>query len=348
MKTRLIALSMSTIIATTVFLSNEPPPSQAKQTIQVPKGLPPIPWPQDNPYSQDKAELGRLLYFDKRLSSDGTVSCATCHDPRAAYADHIPVSYGIHGHAGARNAPTIINSCYSPIMFWDGRAATLEEQCKGPIGNPKEMTVQTDAQKAHIECEERVHSIKGYRELFRKVFGSDRCSIDDIAKAIATYERTVVSGNCPFDRYQAGDSSAMTAEQIRGFEVFRDSNCASCHFGPNFSDGRFTNIGVGMDQPNPDLGRYLVTKNEADWGAFKVPTLREVSLSYPYMHDGSLKTLEEVVEYYNKGGIPNKNLHPSMKPLNLSEADKKALVAYLRALNGEGWQHYIEPLSFPE
>lgn len=314
----------------------------------VPLGLPPVPWPEDNPYSKKKAELGRLLYFDKRLSSDGTISCATCHQVRRAFTDHKKVSTGINGHHGARHAPTVINAAYQAHQFWDGRVTSLEEQAKGPIGNPKEMTTLENIHAAHQECEERINSIKGYRILCKEIFGHDVCTLDDIAKAVATFERTVLSGNAPYDRYMAGDKTAMSEEQIYGYQVFKKSGCANCHFGPTFSDGRFLNIGVGMDAANPDLGRYDVTQDEKDWGAFKVPTLREVTKTYPYGHDGSLKSLADVVDYYDKGGIPNKNLHPLMKPLHLSEKDKKALVSFMEALSGEGWQHFTEPTSYPE
>jgi cytochrome c peroxidase len=317
-------------------------------TMESPKGLPAIPWPADNPYSPDKAELGRLLYFDKRLSSDGTVSCASCHDPRLTYGDRKKVSIGIFDHAGTRHAPTVINAAYNTFQFWDGRAKSLEEQCVGPLKNPKEMTSELDEHKALQDCHERICTIEGYRKLFKKAFGSDECSIQHVAKAIATFERTVLSGNAPYDRYMAGDRTAMTAEQIHGLEVFKISSCAFCHSWPKFTDDSFTNIGIGMDEPNPDLGRYLVTKDEKDWGAFKVPTLRESASSYPYMHDGSLATLEEVVDYYDKGGIPNKNLHRQIRPLHLSPSDKKALVAFMHALSGEGWEHYKEPTKFPQ
>ena len=190
--------------------------------------------------------------------------------------------------------------------------------------------------------------IKGYHTLFIKAFNNGEISIDNIAKAIATFERTLVSGNAPFDRYQAGDATALTQEQIDGFHIFRKASCATCHFGPSFTNGSFTNIGIGMDKPNPDLGRYEITHDKKDWGAFKVPTLREVTLTYPYMHDGSLKTLEEVVEHYDKGGIPNPNLHPLIRPLHLTEYEKKALVSFMHSLNGEGWHHFIEPVNFPE
>lgn len=314
----------------------------------IPYGLPPIPWPADNPYTPEKAELGRLLYFDTRLSTDGTISCASCHAPSEVFSDRRPLSIGIKGQVGSRHSMTIINSAYQPILFWDGRAKTLEEQCKGPLSNPKEMTLFNDPHEAHWHCHERVKNIPGYRKLFKQVFGNDICSIDEIAQAIATFERTVLSGNSPYDRYIKGDVTAMTPEEVHGYQLFSSKGCMDCHHGTSFSNGAFENIGVGMDVPNPDLGRYMITQNEKDWGAFKTPILREVANRHPYMHDGSLKTLEEVIDYYDRGGIPNKNLHPLMQPLHLKPEEKKALISFLKALSGEGWKHIKEPKKFPE
>lgn len=318
------------------------------ESIQPPLGLPPIPWPKDNPYGKEKVELGRLLYFDKRLSSDHTISCASCHNIPCAYSDCRAIAVGIKNSKGTRHSPTIINAAYSKLLFWDGRAASLEEQCKGPIGNPKEMTNMPNAHEAHRQCVDHVQNIPGYRILFKQAFGNDEITMDEISKAVATFERTILSGNSTYDRYKAGDRTALTREQIRGMEVFKKSGCTNCHGGFNFSDDRFFNIGIGMDAEQPDLGRYVVTHQERDWGAFKVPTLRESANSGPYMHDGSLKTLEAVIDYYDGGGIKNKNLHPLMKPLHLSVEDKKALMNFLQSLNGEGWQTFKEPKAFPQ
>ncbi|KAF3362904.1 Methylamine utilization protein MauG [Chlamydiales bacterium STE3] len=323
-------------------------PASSEETIIPPLGLPPIPWPEDNPYTKDKAELGRLLYFDKRLSSDQTISCASCHNIQCGYSDGKTIAVGISDYLGTRNSPTIINTAYAKHLFWDGRASSLEEQSKGPIANPKEMSAIIDADEAHRQCVDRIRNSKGYRALFMKVFGTEDITLDDIAKAIATYERTLLSGNSPYDRYQAGDRSALTQEQVRGLELFNKVKCSHCHTGFNFGDDRFLNIGIGMDKPNPDTGRYEITKDDRDWGGFKVPTLREIEHTPPYMHDGSLQTLEEVIDYYDKGGIKNKNLHPLIKPLNLSPEDKQALVSFLKSLSGEGWKNFKEPTQFPE
>lgn len=336
----LVALCMGALGRGEALAPDTPP--------EPPLGLPAIPWPEDNPYSAKKWELGRLLYFDKRLSADGTISCASCHAVNKALADHDKVSTGIHGNKGSRNSQTVTNSAYHKHLFWDGRAGSLEEQCKGPVANPKEMADTDDPHIAHYECHLRIKNIKGYAPLFKEAFGDENITMDQISKAIATFERTVLSGNSAFDRYRAGDKTAMSQEEIAGYRVFRHVGCDNCHFGPTFSDGRFLNIGVGMDAPQPDLGRYEVTQNKNDWGAFRVPILRDVALTYPYMHDGSLATLEEVVEYYDVGGIKNQNLHTLMRPLHLSDEDKKNLVSFLKALNGEGWQNITQPERFPE
>jgi cytochrome c peroxidase len=310
---------------------------------KVPLGLPPLAWPRDNPYSAAKVELGRTLYFDRRLSADETVSCASCHDPKFAFTDNAAVSTGIKSQHGGRSAPTVINRAYSLAQFWDGRAATLEEQAKGPIANPIEMGM------THDGVVERIKDIPGYRVLFSAAFGSDAVDIDRIAKAIASFERTVLSGNAPYDRYKAGHKTAMSAQQVRGMDIFFNrAKCDQCHEGSNFTLNAYANLGVGSDKADPDVGRFAVTKDSRDWGVFKTPTLREIEHTAPYMHDGSLKTLDEVVEFYNKGGIPNKNLDPNIKPLHLNEHDKADLVAFLKALSGEGWQNLTLPDKFPQ
>lgn len=320
----------------------------SEQPPKTPLGLPPVQWPEDNPYSAAKAELGRLLYFDNRVSSDRTVSCASCHAPEKAFTDSAPVSTGIGGQKGGRSAPTVINRAYSTLQFWDGRAPSLEEQAKGPIANPIEMTSEKTADAAHAATVKRLRAIPGYVERFRKVFGTSDFSIDQVAKAIATFERTVLSGNAPYDRYVNGDRQALSAAQVRGMKIFFNKTaCDSCHIGFNFTDGSYENIGVGMDKPKPDLGRFDITRHDEDKGAFKTPTLREIEHTGPYMHDGSLKTLEEVVEHYDRGGIKNPWLDARIKPLNLSQQEKTDLVAFLKALSGEGWQQIKAPQEYP-
>jgi cytochrome c peroxidase len=323
----------------------------AGNTVRPPKeplGLQPITWPSDNPYSLEKVQLGKLLYFDKRLSADGTIACATCHDPKFAFTDGAPVSTGIRGQKGGRSAPTVINRAWSLAQFWDGRAPTLEAQALGPMENPIEMG------NTHTAIAERVRGIPGYQPLFEAAFrndaekGTDVVTIERVAKAITTFERTVMSGNSPYDRWKAGQRGAMTATAVRGYHVFRQAQCDACHEGANFTSNMYANIGIGIDKPEPDVGRHEVTKDPADWGAFKTPTLREVEHTGPYMHDGSLKTLEEVVDYYDKGGTANRNLDSHIKQRHLTAQQKADLVAFLKSLSGTGWQSLTAPAEFPQ
>jgi cytochrome c peroxidase len=308
----------------------------------VPAGLPPLVWPANNPYSAEKVELGRYLYFDRRLSADGTVSCASCHDPRHGFTDGAALSTGIRGQKGTRSAPTILNRAYSLAQFWDGRAATLEEQAVVPMESPFEMA---NTQQAVVAT---MSGIGGYRAMFAKAFGNGGIDIERVTMAIACFERTVLSGNSPYDRYKRGDRAALTAEQVRGMAVFFDkASCDRCHQGSNFTSNAYANEGIGTDKPEPDVGRYAVTHDSRDWGAFKIPTLRDVEHTAPYMHDGSLQTLDDVVEFYGRGGIPNRNLDANIRPLHLSDRQKVDLVAFLRGLSGEGWQSVEAPERLP-
>lgn len=288
--------------------------------------------PSANPLTDAKVALGKLLYFDKRISGDGTVSCATCHDPQRGWTDRSPVSTGIRGQKGGRSAPTVLNAAYMEVQFWDGRAKSLEEQAKGPVQNPIEMG------STHPETVKRIAAVKGYRPLFKAAFGDETVDIERVAQAIASFERTILTGNAPYDRYLAGYKTAMSASAVRGQALFNDStkaNCAICHDGFNFSDSDFHNLGVGMKAKTPDLGRYEVTKAEKDKGAFKTPTLRNLADTAPYMHDGSEKTLREVVEFYNRGGEKNAWLDGRIHPLGLTAKEIDDVVAFLDALNGD-------------
>ena len=279
-----------------------------------PCGLKPVPVPADNPLTPEKVELGKQLYFDPRLSCDETVSCASCHDPKKGWSNGEPFATGVRSQVGGRSAPTIINAAYSELQFWDGRAHRLEGQALGPIQNPIEMDHKLE------DCVTKLNKIAGYREQFRKVFDTD-VTPENIAKAIAAFERTVLSGNAPFDRFKAGDKTALSDAAQRGLKLFfGKGHCSACHTGPNFTDDAFHNIGVGINKAKPDLGRYEVTKVEGDKGAFKTPTLREIARTGPYMHDGSMKTLEEVVEHYDKGGIANPQLDEEIFP---AQADRR-------------------------
>jgi cytochrome c peroxidase len=309
---------------------------------EIPLGLDAPPVPASNPLTHAKVELGKLLYFDKRLSKDDTISCATCHDPAKGWTDQAPVSTGIRGQKGARSAPSVLNSAYYETQFWDGRAESLEAQAVGPIENPIEMGF------THDGVVEKLSGIAGYRAKFKKAFGDDAVTIDRVGMAIASFERTVLTGNSPYDRYEAGKKKAMSSAAQRGMSLyFGKANCSVCHSGKNFSDSQFHNIGVGMDAKKPDLGRYDATKNDADKGAFKTPTLRNLKYTAPYMHDGSQKTLAEVVEFYDIGGHKNEWLSKDMRPLGMTAAEKKDLIAFLNALNGD--QVKIKPpKKFPQ
>jgi cytochrome c peroxidase len=295
-----------------------------KDPLKVPLGLKPLPVPADNPLTPEKVELGKQLYFDPRLSCDNTVSCASCHDPKKGWSNGTPFAMGVRNQVGGRSAPTIINAAYSDLQFWDGRALKLEGQALGPIQNPIEMDHKLD------DCVTKLNKIPGYKQQFQKVFGTDVTS-ENIAKAIASFERTVLSGNAPYDKYKGGNHNVMSAAAERGMKLFfGKAHCSACHTGPNFSDESFHNIGVGMKAEKPDLGRYEVTKVVGDKGAFKTPTLREVARHAPYMHDGSLKTLEDVVEHYDKGGIANPQLDEEIFPLKLSATEKSDLITFMK------------------
>ena len=299
--------------------------------------------PDDNPLSAEKIELGRLLYFDSRFSQDESLSCASCHNPYHGFADPAATSRGVGRHLGGRNSPTVINRLFSKEQFWDGRGADLEDQAKGPLVNPVEMAMGD-----HGNVVKKCQGIKGYAPLFKKAFGDDTITIDRIAQAIAAYERTVVSGNSPYDRWQAGDKDAMSASAVRGMNLFNDkANCKVCHAGFNFTDESYHNLGVGMDKPKPDLGRFEQTKKDSDRGAFKTPGLRNVADTPPYMHDGSEITLVEVVEFYNRGGVRNPTLSKEVKPLGLTPAEIDDLVAFLEALTGEV-QNLAPPKALPQ
>jgi cytochrome c peroxidase len=300
----------------------------------------------------EKVRLGRWLFFDPRLSADGKVSCASCHEPSAGFSEREPVSTGVGGQKGTRKAPPVLNAAFPiyPVWFWDGRATSLGDQAKGPMENPVEMGM------THAGVEGAVRSIRGYGRYFAEAFGDDRIQIDRIAEAIAAYEATRMSGNSAYDRWDAGDPKALDERQRQGFRLFFGKGaCNQCHLGPNLTDSRFHNLGVGWKQPAPgadpasgfaDPGRAKVTGKVADTGAFKTPTLRDVSRRAPYMHDGSVATLRETVLLYDRGGTANPWLSPDVKPLHLTPGEVDALVAFLGALDGEGFQDEA-PRSFP-
>ncbi|BDG10820.1 cytochrome-c peroxidase [Anaeromyxobacter paludicola] len=292
----------------------------------------------------EKVRLGRWLFYDPRLSADGTVSCATCHKPEHAFSETTPHSTGIAGKTGTRKSPSFVNGAFPvyPRYFWDGRAASLQEQAKGPMVNPVEM-----GRPSHDEVVATVSRIGGYRRYFAEAFGDERITLDRVVDALAAYEATRLSGNSAFDRFDAGDEAALTPSARRGLAIFFSyGRCNQCHLGQNFTDGRFHNLGVGWKDPGPgrpalegfaDRGRYEVTHDPRDLGAFKTPTLRDCSRHAPYMHDGSMATLREVMFHYARGGTPNPGLDEAIFRFPLSERDADDLVAFMEALDGEGY-----------
>jgi cytochrome c peroxidase len=313
--------------------------------LKAPLGLPPVPAPAENPPTRETIALGEKLYFSPLLSIDNTVSCASCHDPRKGFTDGQPVSAGVGGKKGNRNAPTVINAAYAAPLFWDGRAASLEAQAAGPIVNPVEMAHTFEG------VEKSLNQNAELRAMFEAAFGPapdgrPPVTMARITAAIAAFERTVLRGNSPFDRYQyGGDKSAMSPAAVRGLAVFRDpkkGNCAVCHTIEEkyalFTDNKFHNLGVGMNPEGEltDSGRFTVTSQQADMGAFRTPTLRNIAQTAPYMHDGSFKTLKDVVDFYVGGGNANPHLDKEIKALShLTKQERADLVAFLESLTGE-------------
>ncbi|WNG37043.1 cytochrome-c peroxidase [Archangium violaceum] len=337
--------------------------SPPKLPIGVSAALYDISVPPDRRPTPERVALGEKLFNDKRLSADDSVSCATCHDPKRAFTDGKATSVGIKNQVGQRNSPTVLNALFAATQFWDGRAGTLEEQAMLPILNPIEMGMPSP--EAVVA---KVKGIPEYRTEFQKVFGREP-NYDDLAAAIAAFERMQFSGNARFDRFLAGDSKALNASEKRGWALFNGkARCNTCHAGnavsPLFSDQKFHNIGIAAHKQDfsqlaaealkvvrtgdekqidelaletkfSELGRFLVTKNENDIGSFKTPTLRNVGVTGPYMHDGSLTTLWDVIDHYNKGGIANPFLDGGMQRLGLTEPEIDDLVAFMFALTAD-------------
>jgi len=337
-----------------------------------PLGLPPVPIPPDNPQSPEKIRLGEKLFLDKRFSSTGTVACGSCHDPAKGFTDSpLKTSEGINKLTGTRNAPTVVNAAYFARQFWDGRSPSLEDQARHPLINPVEMGL-----KNHEPVLKIVRTDPAYVQAFKAVFGKsgDQITMKEVTQAIASFERTIISGDSPFDRwYFGGDQKAMTAQQVRGFNLFvGQGRCVSCHVIEQtqalFTDNRFHNIGVGInaiqkdvprlageflrakaagtdvdvavltDKKTSELGRFAVTDQFDELGAFKTSTLRNIAVTAPYMHDGSLKTLKDVVVHYNNGGVTKKGdrvndfLSGGIRPLELNDQQVADLVAFMEAL----------------
>lgn len=285
----------------------------------------------DNPVTPAKVELGKALFFDPRLSGNGTVSCASCHNPALGWSDGLKTGVGINGTVLGRATPTIVNVAYNTQFMWDGRKKSLEDQALGPMKTPEEMKTDFSAA-VHL-----LGSVDGYVAMFNKAFPGESIGEETIAKAIAAFERTVVSMDSRFDRWLAGNRKAITAQEYRGYQVFNDpnrGNCAKCHGGSNFTDNGYHNIGLKPLDGKADEGRFKIKAIASMKGAFKTPTLRDIALTAPYFHDGSATTLMEVVEHYNRGGDDKSNLSKDIRPLNLTTTEKGDLVAFMTALNG--------------
>lgn len=288
-----------------------------------------LPVPLDNPLTAAKSALGRRLFLDPILSRDSTLACAGCHEPARAFTDGRARSVGVGGVAGRRNTPTLLNRVYGRSFSWDGRETSLETQVLRPIEDEAEMDMTL------ADALSRLKASSEYRQLFAEVF-SRPPNAADLAASLASYVRTILSGDSPADRYFSGDPDALSPDAREGLRLFRGkANCVSCHIGPNFSDESFHATGVAWRSGTPaDSGRYIVTGRDQDIGAFKTPTLREIVRTAPYMHDGSSQTLEDVVDFYDRGGRENPYLDREIRPLHLNDEEKRFLLAFLRSLVG--------------
>lgn len=308
--------------------------------IKAPLGLPPVPIPSDNPPTAETIALGRRLYYDPQLSVDSTISCASCHAPEFAFSDNHQFSVGVAGKLGTRKAPTVINSAYSPLQFWDGRAPSLEEQAKGPMANPVEMAHSLQGVVQRLQADPK------YPSLFRAAWGTDQITIDMVAKSIASFERTIIAGDSPFDRFFYGhDSKALSYAAQRGLKIFKaknKGNCEVCHtIGKDsalFTDGKFHNLGIGADTRGnlADLGRYNETRTESDKGCFKTPSLRNLANRGPYMHDGTFPSVKDAFAHYIGGGNWNPYLDKEIHSLDVLTFDERDdLLQFLDSLNGK-------------
>ncbi len=298
------------------------------------------PYPENNKPTAERVALGKQLFFDPRLSRNGNMSCASCHSPMFGWSDGLPTARGHDGMLLGRASPTVINTAYNSIQMWDGRKKDLEDQAIGPMEASVEMNSDFDQMFSFL------NNNKGYKAAFEKAYPGEGISKETIAKALASYERTIISNDSPFDRWIKGDKKAMTEQQVRGFKLFIDpakGNCAICHSAPNFTDDGFHNLGLASAAgEDADPGRFAHKPIRILKGAFKTPTLRDVSLTAPYFHDGSAKTLMDVVEHYAMGGIVKENLSPNIRKLDLTRQDKEDLVAFMEALTTEH-----DPVALP-
>jgi len=293
-------------------------------------------FPDENKYSEEKADLGKQLFFDPRLSGTGQVTCASCHFPERGWADGLPTSVRFQGKNVGLAAPTIVNLGYNSIMMWDGRMPTLEKQAFAGQGKPADINAGSTVEPEVVIA--RLNTVKSYVASFAKAYPGEGLTRESVAKAIAVFERTVVSNNSPFDRWVNGNKDAMTAQQVNGFRVFVEkAKCSTCHSAPNFNDNGFHNIGLkSYGEADHNVGRIKQKKLKILDGAFKTPTLRDIGLTAPYFHDGSAASLKDVVEHYAQGGVVKSNLSPNLpQDINLTSQDKDDIVAFLTALTSE-------------
>ncbi|EGW54345.1 cytochrome-c peroxidase [Candidatus Endoriftia persephonae] len=287
------------------------------------------PYPADNKPSPARIALGKQLYFDPRIGRDGNMSCATCHSPMLGWSDGLPTAKGFKSQVLGRASPVITNTAFNSLQMWDGRKKSLEDQATGPMEATVEMNTDMIALK-------RLLNNNGYREAFAEAYPGEPVDATTAGKAIAAFERTIISNNSAFDRWVKGDTNAMSVQQVQGFKLFIDpdkGNCEVCHSAPNFTDNGFHNVGLASyGKENPDMGRYAQKPIRILKGAFKTPTLRDIELSAPYFHDGSSSTLMEAVQHYNRGGEVKQDLSPNIKALKLNQQEMEAIVAFLKAL----------------
>ena len=319
----LTCLAAAAVLAACASLGTSvPAPTAAEQAWRLPAE---IPQPADNLGTPARVELGKALFFDARLSDSGAMSCSSCHLPHLGWTDGKKLPVMPDGSVVPRHSPTMLNLAYNSIYMWDGRKSTLEDQAMGPHRHLSKAAFASGAAK--------VRELPGYRQMFAAAYPGEAITEESMSKALAAFERSLVSRNSPFDRWVAGDTKALTPDQYRGYKVFMDpakGNCAACHNGPNFTDTGFHNIGI----EGKDVGRFGIRKIASMKGAFKTPTLRDIERTAPYYHDGSAATLRDVVDHYARGGDDRSNLSGDMKPLKLSEQEKNDLVAFMHALTG--------------
>ena len=323
------AMMVGAVVATTVVVAADLAPIATEQDRVWLLGNPPE--PADNRNTPERVALGKALFFDPRLSGNGTLSCSSCHNPALGWSDGLRTGVGINGTVLGRATPTVVNTAYNTQFMWDGRKKSLEDQALGPMKTPEEMKTDFGAAIAML------NTIPGYREMFAKAYPGEPISEETVAKAIAAFERTVVSTDSRFDRWVAGDRAAITLQEWRGYQLFKDpakGNCSVCHSAPNFTDNGYHNIGIAHAPGAEDAGRYKIRPLAVLKGAFKTPTLRDVELTGPYFHNGAAATLSDVVEHYARGGDDRSNLSKDVRKLDLSEQDKADLVAFMKTLTG--------------